>query len=87
MATHTPDGRELTFTGPPCAVCEEMIIGAVINACGKQYHEAWCVRASHAHTPSHMSHRVRAVSRVRPVSRRSPMASFSSTRALPSARR
>ena len=36
MATHTPDGRELHFTGPPCAICEEMIVGAVIEACGKQ---------------------------------------------------
>jgi hypothetical protein len=38
LATHTADGREIKHTGPPCARCEEMIIGAVTQALDKQYH-------------------------------------------------
>jgi hypothetical protein len=38
LATHTADGREIHFSGPPCAACEETIIGAVTNALDKQYH-------------------------------------------------
>jgi len=38
MATHTPDGRAINFTGPPCAACTEMVIGPVINAMDKQWH-------------------------------------------------
>ncbi|PRP83932.1 LIM-type zinc finger-containing protein [Planoprotostelium fungivorum] len=38
LATHTPDGRPIIHTGPPCAHCNEMIIGRVISALGKTYH-------------------------------------------------
>jgi hypothetical protein len=38
MATHTPDGRPITHSGPPCAHCGEMILGQVLNAIGKTYH-------------------------------------------------
>lgn len=37
-ATHTPDGRAITFNGPPCAGCGEMIIGPVVNGMDKQWH-------------------------------------------------
>jgi len=38
MATHTPDGRPLQFTGPPCALCNETIIGPVVNALEQTWH-------------------------------------------------
>jgi len=38
LATHTPDGRPIVHSGPPCAQCDEMIIGQCINALGKTYH-------------------------------------------------
>jgi len=38
MATHTADGRPITYTGPSCASCGEMIIGICINALGKAFH-------------------------------------------------
>jgi len=38
MNNVTPDGREVNHKGPPCAVCNEMIIGACVNALGKTYH-------------------------------------------------
>eukprot|EP01112_Ceratiomyxa_fruticulosa_P004300 TRINITY_DN1478_c0_g1_i2.p1 TRINITY_DN1478_c0_g1~~TRINITY_DN1478_c0_g1_i2.p1 ORF type:complete len:450 (-),score=81.48 TRINITY_DN1478_c0_g1_i2:268-1617(-) len=38
VATHTPDGRELKWNGPPCAACGEMVIGPVINAMDKSWH-------------------------------------------------
>lgn len=38
MATHTPDGRPIQFSGPPCAACNEMVIGPVTNALDKQWH-------------------------------------------------
>lgn len=37
-ATHAPNGQVLKFSGPPCAGCGEMIIGAVVNAMEKQWH-------------------------------------------------
>lgn len=37
-ATHAPNGQALTYNGPPCAGCGEMIIGAVVNAMDKQWH-------------------------------------------------
>lgn len=38
MATHTPDGRKIVAKGPPCAHCNEMVIGRVLNAMGKTWH-------------------------------------------------
>jgi len=38
LATHTPDGRELTYDGPPCAYCNDTVIGSVMTALGKNYH-------------------------------------------------
>jgi hypothetical protein len=37
LAATTPDGREIHHKGPPCASCNEMIIGACVNAFGKTY--------------------------------------------------
>lgn len=37
-ATHTPSGQVLSFNGPPCAGCNQMIIGPVINAMEKTWH-------------------------------------------------
>jgi len=50
MATHTPDGRPITYTGPPCAHCGEMIIGVCINALGKTYHKEHFV-CNHCNLP------------------------------------
>jgi len=38
MATTTPDGRDISHKGPPCENCQEVIIGACVNALGKTYH-------------------------------------------------
>jgi hypothetical protein len=38
LATHTPDGRPIVFSGPTCVACNEMIIGQCLNALGKTYH-------------------------------------------------
>jgi len=38
MATTTPDGRAIQHSGPPCATCNQMIIGQCINALEKTYH-------------------------------------------------
>jgi len=37
-AEYGPDGRKLIYSGPPCAVCGEMILAKVTNALGKTYH-------------------------------------------------
>lgn len=50
MATHTPDGRPVNFTGPPCAACSEMIIGPVTNAMDKTFHPE-CFVCVHCRKP------------------------------------
>jgi hypothetical protein len=53
MATHTPDGRAITFNGPPCALCEEMVVGPITNACGKQYRKFTTLVITHCVTHCH----------------------------------
>jgi len=50
LATQTPDGRPVVHTGPPCAMCNEMVIGQCINALGKSYHPEHFVCA-HCNNP------------------------------------
>jgi len=50
LATQTPDGRPVVHTGPPCAMCNEMVIGQCINALGKSYHPEHFV-CSHCNNP------------------------------------
>jgi len=38
MAKTTPDGRQIIYKGPPCAVCGEMVVGQCITALDKSYH-------------------------------------------------
>lgn len=38
MAEYSADGRKIVATGPPCAVCSQMILGRITNALGKQFH-------------------------------------------------
>eukprot|EP01118_Nematostelium_gracile_P011378 TRINITY_DN4024_c0_g1_i1.p1 TRINITY_DN4024_c0_g1~~TRINITY_DN4024_c0_g1_i1.p1 ORF type:complete len:457 (+),score=98.77 TRINITY_DN4024_c0_g1_i1:89-1372(+) len=38
LAERTPDGRPIMHTGPPCAMCGEMVVGQILNALGKTYH-------------------------------------------------
>jgi len=50
MATHTPDGRPIIYTGPPCGNCGEMVIGVCLNALGKSYHGD-CFVCNHCNKP------------------------------------
>jgi len=47
-AQQTPTGQKLTFTGPPCSVCGEPIIGRVFAVGDKKYHPQ-CFQCAHCH--------------------------------------